>query len=203
MLAQVGGVEGGGGGGVAGGGADGQHLAGPGLAHQVVEVAQGRGHAPVLEGGAGVLAVVFEIKGPADFFPQGLVGRHLGGVAFAQVDDVFQGDDRGDQFIEEMNALQGRDIEHLAVIEEPPPEGPGVLFQAVGGLVFQQKQALALGAGIEQLADIVFRPAFETAVDQVAFRLGDEMRADVVGELFGFQGASSLKAQAGSLCYQL
>ena len=133
------------------------------------------------------------IKGPAHFLPQGVVGRHLGGVAFAQVDDVVQGDDRGDQFIEEMNALQGRDIEHLAVIEEAAPEGPGLFGQAVGGLVFQEKQALALGAGIEEPADIVFRPAFETAVDQVAFRLRDEKRADVVGELFGFQGASRLK----------
>ena len=69
LVAQVGGVEGRGGGGVAGGGADGQHLAGPGLAHQVVEVAQGRGHAPVLEGGAGVLAVVFEIKGRRPLLP--------------------------------------------------------------------------------------------------------------------------------------
>ena len=103
-----------------------------------------------------------------------------------------QGNDRGNQFVEEMNALQGRDIEHLAVIEQPPPEGPGVLCQAVGGLVFQQKQALAFGAGVEQLADIIFRPALETAVDQVAFRLGDEMGADVVGELFGFQGASRI-----------
>ena len=102
----------------------------------------------------------------------------------------FQGNDRRNQFVKEMNPFEGRDIEHLAVIEQPPPEGPGVFFQAVRGLIFQQKEALAFGAGVEKLADIIFRPAFETAIDQVAFRLGDEMRADIVGELFGFQGAS-------------
>ena len=91
-----------------------------------------------------------------------------------------------------MNPFERRDIEHLAVIEQPPPEGPGVFGQAVRGLVFQEKEALAFGAGVEQLADIIFRPAFETAIDQIAFRLGNEKGANVVGELFEFQGASGM-----------
>ena len=114
-----------------------------------------------------------------------------------------EGDNRGNEFVEEMNALQGRDIEHLAVIEQPPPEGPGVFCQAVGGFIFQEEQAPAFGAGVEELADIIFRAAFETAVDQIAFRLGDEMRADIVGELFEFQGASELNDSitAGRRCH--
>ena len=129
LVAQIGGVQGGGGGGVAGGGADGQHPPGPGPAHQEVEVAQGRGHAPVLEGGAGVLAVVFEVKGGPHLAPEVLIGGHLGGVAFAQVDDVAQRDDRGDELVVEKNPLESRHVEHLAVIEEPPPEGPGSFFK--------------------------------------------------------------------------
>ena len=127
---QVGGIEGRGGGGVAGGGADGEHLAGAGLLHQEVEVAQGRGHAPVLEGGAGVLAVVLEIEGGPDLGLKVGVGRHLGGVAFAQVDDVRERDHRGDEFVVPEDAAQGREVEHPAVVEEAAPEGPGVLGQA-------------------------------------------------------------------------
>ena len=76
-----------------------RHLASPGPLHQKVEIAQGRGHAPVLEGSAGVLAVVLEIEGRADFLLERLVGRHLGGMAFSQINDVLQGDDRRNQFM--------------------------------------------------------------------------------------------------------
>jgi len=184
---QVSGVKGGGRRGVAGGGADGQELAGPGLAHQVVEIAQGRGHAPVFERGAGVLAVVFIIKGPADFFPQRIIGRHLRGVAFPQVDDVLKGNDRGNQFVKEKDPFQGRQVEHLAVIEQAAPKSPGVLLEAVGGLILQEEESPALRAGVEQPADVVLRPAFETAIYQIAFRLRYEKGPDIVGKLFGSQ----------------
>lgn len=111
-------------------------------------------------------------------------------MAFAQVDDVCQRDDRGDEFVVEKDALEGRQVEHFAVIEEPAPEGPGLFCKAVGSLVLQKEEALALGAGIEELTDVVLRPALQTAIHQVAFGLRDEKGTDVVGELFESQGAS-------------
>ncbi len=144
-VSQVGGVKRRRRGGVAGGGADGQDLAGPGLLRQEVEVAQGRGHAPVLERGAGVLAVVLEIKGRAHLVLQVGVGRHLGGVAFPQVDDVRQRNHRGDEFVVPENTAQGREVEHAAVIEEAAPEGPGFLGQGRGVFILQHEQTPAVG----------------------------------------------------------
>ena len=164
----------------------------PGWLRQEIQVAQGRGHAPVLKGGAGVLAVVLEIKGGAHLGLKVGVGRHLGGVAFAQVDDVGEGDHRGDEFVVPENAAQGREIEHPAVIEEPPPEGPGVLGQARGVFILQHEQTPARGAGVEQLGDAEFSAALQAAVNHLPGGGGDEMGTDVVGELFGFQRASAL-----------
>ena len=60
-------------------------------------------------------------------------------------------------------------------------------FKAVLGPVFQEEKALALRAGVKELADVVFRPAFQAAIDHVAAGRGDEVGADVFGELVGFQ----------------
>ena len=159
-VSQVGGVKRRGGGGVAGGGADGEDLAGPGLLRQEVEIAQGRGHAPVFERGAGVLAVVLEIKRRAHLILKVLVGRHLGGVAFAQVDNVRQRNHRGDEFVVPENTAQGREVEHAAVVEQAAPEGPGALGQNRGVFIFQHEQAPAVGAGVEELGDGEFSAAF-------------------------------------------
>ena len=162
----------------------------PGCLHQEVEIAQGRGHAPVLEGGAGVLAVVFEIKRQAHLGPEVGVGRHLGGVAFAQVDDVRQRDHRGDEFVVPENAAQGREVEHAAVVEQPPPEGPGALGQPGGVFILQHEQTPAMRAGVEQFGNGEFSAARKAAVNHLPGGLGDKMGPDVVGELVGFQGAS-------------
>jgi len=45
-------------------------------------------------------------------------------------------------------------------------------------------------AGIEQLGNSEFSPALQAAVNHLPCGLGDEMGADIVWELFGFQGAS-------------
>ena len=123
---------------------------------QEVQITQGRGHAPVFEGGAGVLAVVLEIKRRAHLGLKLGVGRHLGGVAFAQVDDVRERNHRGDEFVVPENAAQSREVEHPAVIEEPPPEGPGALGKPRRVFILQHEQTPALGAGVEQFGDAVF-----------------------------------------------
>jgi hypothetical protein len=64
-----------------------------------------------------------------------------------------------------------------------------VLLEAAGGLILQEEESPALRAGVEEPADVVFRPAFETAIYQIAFRLRYEKGPDIVGELFGSQDA--------------
>jgi hypothetical protein len=44
-----------------------------------------------------------------------------------------------------------------------------------------------MGAGIEKFGDSKFSAALQAAVDHVPTRLGDKMRPDIVGEMFGFQ----------------
>lgn len=112
-------------------------------------------------------------------------------MAFAQVDDVRKRYHRRNEFVKPENAVKGREIEHLAVIEEPPPEGPGVLRQAGLVFVFQHEQAPAMGAGIEELGDIKFGAALQATVNHLACGRGDKMGPDVVGELVGFQGGST------------
>jgi hypothetical protein len=59
---EIGGIEGRSSAGVPGGRADGKHLVDQSLPDEKIDVAQGAGHAPVLEGGAGVLAVILVKK---------------------------------------------------------------------------------------------------------------------------------------------
>ena len=111
-------------------------------------------------------------------------------MGLAQVDDVGQGDHRGDEFVVAEDAAQGREVEQAAVVEEAAPEGPGALGQAGGVFVLQHKEPAAVGAGVEELGDVEFSAALQAAVDHVPGGGGDEVGADVVGEVFGFHGAS-------------
>ena len=133
-----------------------------------------------------------------------MIGRHLGGVAFAQVDDVRQGDHRGDEFVVPENAAQGREVEHPAVVEEAPPEGPGALGQPRRVFILQHEQTAAVGAGVEEFGDGEFSAALQAAVDHLPGGRGDEVGPDVVGELFGFHCASGLRHRrdAGATSYR-
>ena len=166
-------------------------LPAPGWLRQEIEVAQGRGHAPVLERGAGVLAVVLEIKRRAHLILKVGVGRHLGSVAFPQVDDVRQRNHRGDEFVVPEIPLNAGKVEHAAVIEQAAPEGPGALGQGRGVFILQHEQAPASGAGVKEFGNGVFSAALQAAVDHLPGGRGDEVGPDVVGELFGFQGPPS------------
>ena len=111
-------------------------------------------------------------------------------MAFAQVDNVRERYHRRNEFVKPENAAKRREVEHLPVIKQPPPEGPGVFRQAGFVFVLQHEQAPAMGAGVEELGDIKFSAALQATIDQIAFGGRDQMRADVVGELVWFQGAS-------------
>ena len=103
-MAPIRAVEGGGSGGVPGGGTDGQHLVPAVLAHQRPQIAVGAGHAPVLEGGAGVLAVVLEGEGHAELLLQFGRALHDRRIAFAQIEDVFLLQHRGHELIKTEDA---------------------------------------------------------------------------------------------------
>ena len=86
---------------------------------------------------------------------------------------MFQGNDRGDEFIVAENPLEGLDIEH-------PPVGVV--------LVFEEKDTSAFRTGIEEFLDIELLSALETAVVQIPFRFGNEIGADVGRKLIWFHG---------------
>ena len=159
-------------------------------AHQGLEVAEGAGHAPVLEGGGGVLAVVLEIERAAHLIPQAPVGRHQGGVSFPQVQMSSSGITGAISSWYRYIPTQRREVEHAAIVEQPPPEGPGALGQGRGVFILQHEQAPASGAGVEEFGDTVFVAALQAAIDHLPGGLGENMGPDVVGKLFGFQEAS-------------
>ena len=148
--AHIGGVQGRGGGGITGGGADGQHLVPLVAAAEPFQIAERTGHAAVLEGGAGVLAVVLVGKGHAHTVAQGRSGFHDGGQAFAQIDDVFLVQQGRQQLVITEDAAQGRAAGRGAAVEDLAPFRTAVLFQFVELGVFQQEHAAAGRAGVEQ-----------------------------------------------------
>ncbi len=85
MGLEIGRIEGRGGAGVPCGSADGEHLVDQSLPDEKIDVAQGTGHAPVLEGGAGVLAVILVEEADASLFLKDAVGFDHRRVAFSQV----------------------------------------------------------------------------------------------------------------------
>ena len=158
------------------------------LADQRVEVAERAGHAAVLERGARVLAVVLEVEVEADLVAQGRVGPHERGVPLAQVDDVLERDDRADELVVAVDALQRRDGQHLAVIEDAAPQGPRGLLQPCEAAVLDQQDAAALRTDVEQALDPVGGAAAEAAVDQPPGVGGDQVRLDVLRERVDIHG---------------
>ena len=162
--AHIGGIERGGGGGVARGSADREHFFPVVAAAQPFQIAEGTGHAPVLEGGAGILAVVLVSKGDADLIPEGGSGFDDGRKAFAKIDNVFFIHQRGQQLIIAENAAQSRGARCGAFVKNGAPLLTAGGAQGIETGVFQQEDAAAVRAGVEQRVAGTARPAAEADV---------------------------------------
>ena len=191
---QIRAVEGGGGGRVAGGGADGQDLRDRPPQDHGVDVAKRARHAPVLERCARVLAVVFEKKFRPGLVAQGTVRGDEGRVAFAQVDHRLQRDHRPDELVVAVDALEGRQGQHLAVIEDTPPQTAGDLLEPRPVQVLDQQHLPAFRAHVEQLLDAELPPAPQAAVDHPARVRGQQMGLNVCGKVVQFHVGTTLIA---------
>ncbi len=86
---------------------------------EVLEKGQGRGHAPVLEGSAGILAVVLIIKRRADHFRLPLVGRHHPECVLRPgIIHLPGGNDRRQKTRGIKHPAKRRLVEHAAIIED-------------------------------------------------------------------------------------
>ncbi len=187
--AQIAGIQRRGGRSVARGSAHGQDFRHAAAGYQKVDVAQGRSHAAVLEGRAGVLSVVFVVKAKPDIILQAGVGLHHRRVPLAQIDDRFERNHRADQFVIAINTLERRQIEHAPVIEDPVPQLGGNPLEAFEVLVDQHQHLSAAGAGVQQGIDPVAAVAPQAGVNLVARGLRDQIRLNIRGEKFRLHGA--------------
>ncbi len=189
--AAVCGVERGRGRGVARGSADREHLVPAVLADQRLEVAEGAGHAAVLEGGRGVLPVVLVAEAAADFLLQGVGGHDDGRVSLAQVDDVLGLDHGGEELVEAEHAAQGVGLGGGAGVEEVPPGLGRGLLEGVEVGVLQKQHGAALGAGVEQLVHAVDRVAAQAEVLQ-----GSAIGGKIVGSGHGLLARKGERGRA-------
>ena len=190
MRGQIGGVECGGGGGVSGGRADCQHIGNQAFLNQEIDIAQGARHAPILERGTGILTVVLIEKTDAHFVLEGGIGLHHRCMAFSQVNHGFQRNHRSNEFMIPVNPLEGRNGEHLAVIENPVPDLARGLAELVGSLIIDQQDIAAGRAGIQQFLDAGLEVTAQALVDQAAGGVGNDTGFKVFRDFTGSHGST-------------
>ena len=199
-IAHIGAVHGGGGRGVAGGGADGEHFVPAVLAHEGLQVAVGTGHAAVLEGGAGVHAVVLVGEAAAHVLLQSGGSLDDGGVAFAEVDDVFFFQHGSHELIEAEDAAQGGVAGGTAGIEEVAPVLAALLLHFLEVEVFEKEHAAAVGAGIEELVHRMAVTAVHADIFHARAALGEALRHSELlnGKMSGQHRAFAPRPQQGN-----
>jgi hypothetical protein len=151
-----------------------------------IDVAQRAGHPPVLERGAGVLAVVFVEEADARLCLQARVGLYYGRVAFSQIHHGRQGNHGPDKLVVAVDALDGRVLEHAPVVEDLPPRLAVDGFETFEPAVMQEQHTAAVRAGVQQRFDAVLLPAAQAAIDHLAARLRDQVRPDASGNWSSF-----------------
>jgi hypothetical protein len=80
-------------------------------------------------------------------------------MPFAQVDDLIQGNHRGDELVVPKDPFERLHIQHSSEIEDLSPLIASHGLQAILLLVFQHQDTSALRAGVEKLADVQFSVA--------------------------------------------
>jgi len=109
-------------------------------------------------------------------------------VALAQVDHGLQRDDRPDELVVPVDALQGGHRQHLAVVEDAAPELPRPFLDLIEVRVLEHQDAAALRADVEQAFDAEGGVAAEAAVNHPPGVRGDQVRLDVLREGLDFHG---------------
>ena len=166
--AHIGRIQGGRGGGVPSGGAHREHLVPAMGAHLGPQITEGHDHAPVLEGPAGVLAVVLEGQRRAHLPGQGRTRLDYGSFPLPQVDDVLFLQHRGHEFVIAEHAAQAGALHSGPGVEQGPPLLAGGAGQGVELHVLEQKHPAAMGTGIEQFTHIETGPAAQTDIFQAS-----------------------------------
>jgi len=134
------------------------------------------------EGSTWIQAVVLIVKIHSRPISEADTGTHQRSVTFPEIHNMFQRNDRGDEFMIAEDPFEGLHIEHPAVIKDFPPRFswyPEVKDVAI----FKQEHSPAYRAGIEQLLNIEFCSAFQTAVKEFSFWLRNEVGPDMLRKL--------------------
>jgi hypothetical protein len=87
-----------------------------------------------------------------------------------------------------INPLKCRDVDHLSIVKDLVPGFRGDFPQAMEVKVYQEKHTLTGRTGVEETVDVVFLPAIETTVDDVAGDLRDQVGLDMFGKVFDLHG---------------
>ena len=169
-------------------------------AHQRTQIAERPGHAPILEGGAGVLPLVFEGEAAADTGGQGGGRLYDGSVALAQIHNVLFLKHGGHQFVKAENAAQGGGTGGPAGVEQVAPVVGAGLGHGVEIQVFQQEDAPAVGAGVQQLIHAVARAALHAHVFHTSPAGGKIGRCRTGGDGRGGHGSSPCWPPLYGLC---
>ena len=105
-------------------------------------------------------------------------------MAFSQVDHRIQGNDRADEFVISVDAFQGRQGEHAAVIKNLVPLGTGYGFEPIELFIVDQQDLPAFRAGIQQFLNVEAGRTTQTTVDHPAGGFRNQVGLNGCGEIF-------------------
>ena len=170
------------------GGAYGEDVLNIRLLCNIIDIAQGTGHAPVLERGAWVQPIVFKIKVHAHQFLQPGIGLDHRSMSFPKVDNPIQGNDRCNKFIVAKDPVQRLLVQHPSVIKDFPPFFATGLFEPVEVIVLKQEHLSTFRAGVQEPLNAEFLFTTQTPVQHVSLRPGYQIGSHPFRELVNFHG---------------
>jgi hypothetical protein len=88
-------------------------------------------------------------------------------MALPQINNVFRRYYRSNQLVVKKNSLHCRKVQHLAVIEQPPPERAAVPVETLPVTIFKQKNAVALRTRVKERLDAENLPALQATVYKI------------------------------------
>ena len=153
---------------------------------KVFDIAQGAGHSPVLEGRAGIQAVILEIEVKTHHRLQLLIGFHQGRMSLTEVNNPIQWNHRGDEFVIAENPFQSLLVQHPPIVKEIPPQAAPLLLNPLKVAVIEEEHTPAFRTCVKKPVNAPFLVTSQASVDHMALCLRNEVGSDVLRKLIGF-----------------